>query len=397
MSIKIHHGSPGTYKTAGAMQDDLIVAARQGRQIVTNIRGAGNEQQWHEVLGSLPEEFEIICVDTSNHEGRERMRRWFHWAPKGALICIDEINTIYTKGWTARELGAFDYPGGLDVAQQDGRPCNVLEAFEMHRHYNWDIVATSPSWKKVHPSLQECAEGGYRHHNRKMQGLTGYLEIFHLADNSGLSKGDEITVTKKKIRKQTFRLYKSTTTGEVTDTIAGQNVFLRPGPIFALILIVTLTSGLIYAGPPEALHKAWDYAKSHAHKENTASPGGATSSQVSTAPAMVADAGAVSTTASDPPPVIHHWLDDYQAVYYVGQVAARSFIYVGHNGDDGMTYDDRELGYMEVNFHALTRCVARLFYAGKERIIHCPPADRSPGLIDRVKQNVSSSGSQPNG
>ena len=50
MSIKIHHGFPGSYKTSGAVQDDFIPAALAGRHIVTNVRGLDNEDRIREVL-----------------------------------------------------------------------------------------------------------------------------------------------------------------------------------------------------------------------------------------------------------------------------------------------------------------------------------------------------------
>ena len=39
MAVKIHHGAPGSYKTSGAVMDDFTHWAREGRTIVTNVRG----------------------------------------------------------------------------------------------------------------------------------------------------------------------------------------------------------------------------------------------------------------------------------------------------------------------------------------------------------------------
>ena len=39
MSIKIHHGPNGSYKTSGAIQDDAVPALKDGRVIITNVRG----------------------------------------------------------------------------------------------------------------------------------------------------------------------------------------------------------------------------------------------------------------------------------------------------------------------------------------------------------------------
>lgn len=39
VSIKIHHGPNGSNKTSGARQDDAVPALKDGRVIITNIRG----------------------------------------------------------------------------------------------------------------------------------------------------------------------------------------------------------------------------------------------------------------------------------------------------------------------------------------------------------------------
>nr|MVD29436.1 zonular occludens toxin [Vibrio cholerae] len=39
MSIFIHHGAPGSYKTSGALWLRLLPAIKSGRHIITNVRG----------------------------------------------------------------------------------------------------------------------------------------------------------------------------------------------------------------------------------------------------------------------------------------------------------------------------------------------------------------------
>ena len=104
MSIKIHHGPPGSYKTAGAVTDDMIPALRAGRSLV--IRGV-NLDAIHDNFPDLPETFELIHVDTSSQEGRDKLARWFQWAPHGALIFIDEAQAIFPKRWVNRDLEQF--------------------------------------------------------------------------------------------------------------------------------------------------------------------------------------------------------------------------------------------------------------------------------------------------
>ena len=81
MPIKIHHGPPGSYKTAGAMGDDFLREARAGRIIVTNVRGVSRARLINE-FPDLPDSFDVIHVDDKTDEGRDKWRKWFHWIPK---------------------------------------------------------------------------------------------------------------------------------------------------------------------------------------------------------------------------------------------------------------------------------------------------------------------------
>lgn len=284
MSIKIHHGPPGSYKTSGAVYDDFVSAALDGRVIVTNVRGLQSGERVKKVLSGQAKKrlvksmfpsmkrlgaisrhlvkgdfkrfwghakgyrkmrkirlgkVEIINVDTSTSEGKEKMRRWFHWAPLGAFLIIDEINTIYPKTWTARKLEDYDFEGGEDAAEKEGRPYNATQALEMHRHYNYDLVLTTPNIRKVHDIFRQSAEMAYRHKNAATIGLPGrYWEYMHEAENDGRSKNDILIKASRKIPKWVFDLYSSTTTGKASDTKAGQSIFLRPGPIIVFIGLI---------------------------------------------------------------------------------------------------------------------------------------------------------------
>ncbi|MVD25636.1 zonular occludens toxin, partial [Vibrio cholerae] len=44
MSIFIHHGAPGSYKTSGALWLRLLPAIKSGRHIITNVRGLNLER-----------------------------------------------------------------------------------------------------------------------------------------------------------------------------------------------------------------------------------------------------------------------------------------------------------------------------------------------------------------
>ena len=237
MSIKVHHGAPGSYKSSGAIHTDVLPAIKDGRLIITNVRGFSAER-CREVLGekAVPDHFEVMYVETESQSGRDHLARFYHWAPKGAFFLIDEVQRVFPPAWRQSDLDKLDYPGGADKAQADSRPETVDVAFDMHRHHNWDFVFTTPNIKKVHAVIRAAAETAIRHTNMGLLGIGGrYKTVLHLADNSGTSLSDVLQAKPfNKVPKHVFKLYDSTTTGKVSDTIAGSSIFKDPKILFLL-------------------------------------------------------------------------------------------------------------------------------------------------------------------
>lgn len=236
MSIKIHHGAPGSYKSSGAIHTDVIPAIKAGRHIVTNVRGFTAER-CREVLGkAVPDDFQVTYIETESQEGRDHFARFYHWAPKGVFFLVDEVQRIFPPSWRQSDLDRLDYPGGPDAAKNDGRPETIDVAFDMHRHHNWDFVFTTPNIKKVHQVIRAAAETAIRHTNMAILGIGGrYKTVLHLSDNSGSSMSDVLQAKPfNKVPKYVFKLYDSTTTGKVSDTIAGSSVLRDPKILFFL-------------------------------------------------------------------------------------------------------------------------------------------------------------------
>ncbi|MHC9246523.1 zonular occludens toxin family protein [Aeromonas jandaei] len=255
MSIKIHHGAPGSYKSSGAIHTDVIPAIKAGRHIITNVRGFTAER-CKEVLGkAVPDEFKVTYIDTEAQEGRDHLARFYHWAPKGVFFLVDEVQRIFPPAWRQSDLDRLDYPGGPEVAKADGRPETIDVAFDMHRHHNWDFVFTTPNIKKVHAVIRAASETAIRHTNMKILGFgKRYKTVLHLADNSGASMSDVLQAKPfNKVPNYVFKLYDSTTTGQVTDTIAGSSILRDPKILFFLGVIgFCLYFGLI---KPEYIDK----------------------------------------------------------------------------------------------------------------------------------------------
>lgn len=398
MSIKGHHGPPGSYKTSGAVQDDFIRAALAGRHVITNVRGLSDADHVRTVLKGVPDSFTITHIDDTSEEQREVLRRWFHWAPKGALIFIDEVNTIYPKAWGVRDLARYDYPGGVDAAAADSRPATLVEAFEKHRHGNWDIVLTTPNFKKIHPAIVECMEGGYRHVNRAMVGIKGsYLEIFHLADNSGQTLSNEITVEKKRIKKYVFELYKSTTTGDTHDTQAGKNVFFSTKALLFVVCFGLAISFLVWRGPPSTM------APALGHPQQAGIPGGGPGAAVSGPGGSQGVQGGVAGGSLGGGPLVPgqgvqaataltSWLKSFQ-VFIIGEVNADTLISF-ENKNASLVYRASELVNMEIHYEPINKCFGRLKYEGREQIVTCTPEknDSRTAILPAAMDNMTGGG-----
>jgi zona occludens toxin len=240
MPIKIHHGAPGSYKTSGAVWDDLVPMCKSGRTIITNVRGFTEErcrQNYRDIYAEeLPDSFEVVCIDTTTPEGKDHFCHWFEWAPRGAFFFIDEVQNIFP-----RKSKFFD---SLSSVVPD-RPQNWLEAWTMHRHWNWDFVLTLQSLSQLRDEIREVAEACYKHRNNKLIGISGrYTEGFHLPDTAGTSPSHFLNVRVRKINKHAFKFYDSTTTGIATDTYAGTPLWKNPRVI---LLLVCLTGALGFA------------------------------------------------------------------------------------------------------------------------------------------------------
>jgi zona occludens toxin len=242
--------------------DDFVAAALAGRVVVTNVRGLDNRQLVVDTLENakkyfiypafkeIPSSFDIIFVDTTNQAGRDSLAAFFHWVPHGAFLLIDEAQMIFPLVWKEKDLKRFDYPGGLKAAHADNRPPNFLLAFEMHRHYGWDIVLTTPNIKSIRTDIRSTCEAAYKHKNQALIGLGGrYLEAFHFAQDNGTTS-QFLSVRNRKIKSYVWKLYKSTATGSFSDTIGGTPLWKNPRVAGLLLLIAGLSVYILFKPAP---------------------------------------------------------------------------------------------------------------------------------------------------
>ncbi len=248
MGIKIHHGPDGTFKTSGAIKDDIMPVIKSGRTLVTNVRGFSRENAI-KVLGRkvVHKNFKVIFVDTEVQQGRDKMARFFHWAPRGSFFVIDEVQRIFKPKWTAKDIALLNYEGGVDKAAADERPEDMDTAWDMQRHYNWDFVFTTTSITKVRSEMRDMAKVAVRHTNVGIWRF--YKTVEHSCDSRGTTKSTQGAVKVFNwVPKKIFSLYSSTKTGTFENSEPRTPVYKDP-KVLGLVICLALFWGYLFSKP----------------------------------------------------------------------------------------------------------------------------------------------------
>lgn len=245
MSITIHHGDNGSYKTSGVVEEFLIPAILSGRTVVTNIRGVSTENCF-DLFDDAHQDFNVIHVDTEREEGRQKIATWWHWVPLGALLIFDEAGVLFPKRWRDSDIKKLDYPQG----SEEGRPITWIEAWEMHRHYNWDIILSAPSIKSIREDIRNTTESAFKHKNRALLGsfLKGSYNLgMHSAETNGTQPSHFMWVKPRRIKdERVFKLYKSTKTGQHSDTLNASSIFNNGRLLLSLVVAISALGYSLY-------------------------------------------------------------------------------------------------------------------------------------------------------
>lgn len=261
MSVKIHHGPPGSYKTSGAVMDDFVAAVFAGRVVITNVRGLSDEDRVRQTLVKqfprrpIPPTFELVWIDTETEEGIFLIQSFWNWADCGAFLLIDEAQSFWPVEMRPNDWAPFALPGGVDAARIQGRPRDFSDAWTRHRHFNWDIVLTTPDIKLFHSKIRSVSETAFIHKNQALVGVKGrYLEGLHLASSNGTSS-DIFMIQGRKIPRWVFELYQSTSTGVVSDTTAGRAFWKDPKIMGLFLFVLIVVAILVSRGNPMDIFK----------------------------------------------------------------------------------------------------------------------------------------------
>lgn len=263
MTAVIHHGPPGSYKTFALVQRVLIPALQSGRVVITNIRGFNNIELIRSALNiSIPDTAQIFYIEP-NTEGYDAIAKFFHWAPAGALICMDEGQRVYPLRKT--RFDHLDQPDNIPIYDcqnqplidtQTGvyvtRPATLEIAIDQHRHFNWDIYISTPNIAKIHGEIRKCVEWAYRH--RDNTGLLPWLknswsEFRHDSEQTGKSIAHYSGAPKRyKADHRVFSCYQSTATGSAKITNENISIFRDTKLRFALFLFIASFAYIFYQG-----------------------------------------------------------------------------------------------------------------------------------------------------
>ncbi|RMS09835.1 putative Zona occludens toxin [Pseudomonas coronafaciens pv. coronafaciens] len=384
MAIKIHHGPNGSYKTSGAVWDDAVPAAKAGRLIITNIRGMSVER-FHSLFPDLPDTFDLLYIDHESQEGMDRIRTWFHWVPRNAFMIFDEAQTLFPQKWTDKYVEQFDFPEGMDAAKAADRPMNFLDAWTRHRHWNWDIILTTPNIKYVHTDIRQTSEAAYQHSNLMLLGkwlkflvAKDYKEAMHSAqENKAPTDGSNI-VALRKIDKRVFQLYDSTATGQHRDTMAGKNALASPRVVILLGVLVAVFGTIYYRNGASAISNPLSVAHpkpSTPVAQNPVPKSPVQSSNVVTDRVPVQPSLPLPSVTNDP-------FGTYE-IAIKGSITSESrgtiFVFELTKGDRSFTQTTRDMLSAGYVIFARGGCVAELHYRGEQRIVACVGSSSSGG------------------
>lgn len=249
----IHHGPPGSYKSFTLVQRIAIPALMAGRLVITNIRDFDSLERVRQSFpdAEFPEGAQVINLPDTK-PGRDAMARFFHWAPPGALILIDEGQKVYPKrrDFKLTDLDHYTPDPGQHVETlvgQDGnvipRPEDVYVAFDMQRHWNWDIYISTPNIEKLHDFIRQVSEWAYRH--RSLDGVLPWYkgtwyEHQHDPEKDGKSLSHCVgKPVRYKVDTRVYSCYSSTATGSHLENKTGRSVLSDP-KIKSVLVVLAL-------------------------------------------------------------------------------------------------------------------------------------------------------------
>lgn len=401
MTAVIHHGPPGSFKSFSVVQRVMIPALIEGREVVTNIRGFNDIDRIAEAMGvEIPETAKIHQVHADTEEGFSHIARFFHWAPAGALIVIDEGQRAYPT--RLRSFSPFDQPDDIPLTYSDGtvltdaetgepvnRPATLENAFDQHRHCNWDIYICTPNIAKVHKEIRGVVEWAYRH--RDMTGLLPWnkkprwREFKHDAEASGKSVSHYFGTPKThKVDTRVFQCYQSTKTGKAKSS--NENISILRDRKLQLAIGLVIGSLIWMATQVSSVLAKFS--------ENPADD--LTQSLEVDAKGVQAPSGDDSVHGPDQPggqrPHPRHAPLTGYRLYWVGSINDQLLFHAYETDTEYITLTDDDLKAMGYELDPTQNAFIRIHYGQTQQVVHEQPRPKTAPREDEVSRNERGAG-----
>lgn len=177
-------GVPGSGKTAFAINEMLQLVKNGQRPIF--VHGIPELKLTHEIIVCDSSNCDV-CPALPNSDSYLKANEWHLWAPDGAVIFIDEVQTVYR-------------PRHSSAAVSDN-----LAAFEKHRHRGLDFYLVSQHPRLVDSNLRALVS---RHVHLTANWARRKAHEWNECKDNVQATSDAITSTYT-IPKKIFKLYKS--------------------------------------------------------------------------------------------------------------------------------------------------------------------------------------------
>jgi len=416
MSASIFHGAPGSYKSSSAVWFELLPALRAGRLVVTNIEGIQDKEFIELELGEeFPESADIWRLSSQTDKGKFLWMRWFWWMPVGAFIIIDEVQDVFPNDSTVFKPVALDSKGinslkdklpekyfeyffnviesfkppedytddtGEKILDENGHiiyPITMREANMRHRKYNWDLIYCTPEITEIHKLVRSVCQYAYKHvYKEFLEFIPYYKRRTRINEHTPKSSGETIkkgeTTKWRKLPLQVFKLYRSTSTDEITEG-RGLNAFKDPSLIFAFALLLLCFSYITW----------WAFIKEDS--KNRFLEESNFSQETSQVRSSVASSSGGSFSASNsfqtsndnglplklPYDASKIYFNGYQDVILNKNKKYKEYFFTLTLDEDEFSLNDSDLQYFGIKVHYINECVVELSSGKRRKLVYCTP------------------------
>lgn len=217
MALSLYVGPPGSGKSYEAISSVVLPAFRQGRTIVTNIKGV-RPDYWRATIepekGKELGEITVVDEDFFNDElnyplmSKKGEVMGAGAIPAGALIVIDEAYLVFPTGPVYADDGERETKGGGGVTRR------MVEFVRTHRHFvsedgvASDLVCISQDVMSLHARIRAVAEFVATIRNMRHLGLAKRYRV-DVFNSWKCTKSSAIGSSQRKYSLDIFKLYKS--------------------------------------------------------------------------------------------------------------------------------------------------------------------------------------------